>query len=165
MGREEEKKERRAAGNGMGRAARTQSVTVRANLQKERNAVRRRNTFRVGHTETPQMPSFHNRLLPSAPFLLTRPNILLNFHKGLCLSPPSSPYNPTPLRRFALFPHHPALRGVFSSPFSLFPTLLALSRFFGHHASLPPVSHPPYKCFTLPYALPNTTVAVPPLPA
>jgi hypothetical protein len=89
----------------------------------KRKERRRRNTFRVGHTETPQMPSFHNRLLPSAPFLLTRPNILLNFLKRLCLSPPPSPYNPTLLRRFALFPHHPALRGVFYSPFSLLSTL------------------------------------------
>jgi hypothetical protein len=106
----------------------------------KRKERRRRNTFRVGHTQTPQMPSFHNRLLPSAPFLLTRPNILPIFYKGLCLSPPPSPYNPTLLHRFALFLHRPPLRGVFYSPFSILSTLFALSRFFIHHASLPPVS-------------------------
>jgi hypothetical protein len=121
----------------------------------KRKERRRRNTFRVGHSQTPQMPSFHNRLLPSAPFLLTRPNILSNFYKGLCLSPPPSPYNPTLLHRFALFLHRPALGGVFYSPFSILSTLFALSRFFIHHASLPPVSHPPYKCFTPAYPFPT----------
>ena len=113
---------------------------VRANLRKER---RRRNTFRVGHTETPQMPSFHNRLLPSAPFLSTRRISSSIFTEDYaCLLPPlhiTPPY-------FTLahsFSHHPALRGV-SLPLHFFPL------FWPSHASsvttlfLPLVSRPPY---------------------
>jgi hypothetical protein len=90
---------------------------VRANLGKER---RRRNTFRVGHTETPQMPSFHNRLLPSAPFLSPSRISSYNFHRRLCLSPPSSSYNSSFASPFALFfpSSCPPRRVLF--PFSLF---------------------------------------------
>jgi hypothetical protein len=114
---------------------------VRANLRKER---RRRNTFRVGHIQTPQMPSCHNRLLPSVPFLSARRISSSIFSKRLCLSLPSSSYNLPILHCVPLFCHHPALRGV-SLPPSSFPL------FWPSHTSsvttllLPLVSHPPYK--------------------
>ncbi len=54
------------------------------------------------------------------PVPLATPNILLNFHRRLCLFPPSSSYNSSPLSPFALFSHPPALRGVFSYPFRFF---------------------------------------------
>jgi hypothetical protein len=54
------------------------------------------------------------------PVPLTTPNILLNFHRRLCLFPPSSSYNSSLASPFALFSHPPALRGVFSSPFRFF---------------------------------------------
>src|SRR6266702_5107534 len=73
---------------------------VRANLRKER---RRRNTFRVGHIQTPQMPSCHNRLLPSALLLPTRRLSRPYSHNRLCLSPSSSSYSSTSLHRFPLF--------------------------------------------------------------
>jgi len=68
------------------------------------------------------------------PVPLTTPNILLNFHTILCLSPPSSSYNASLLHPSRSFSHLPALRGVFSSPFcfsgSLRPlTLLHSPRF------------------------------------
>ena len=99
---------------------------VRANLRKER---RRRNTFRVGHKQTPQMPSCHNRLLPSALLLPTRRLSRPYSHKRLCLSPSSSSYSPTSLYYFPLFfRHHPALTGV-SAP------LFALLTLWSSHAS------------------------------
>lgn len=96
------------------------------------------------------------------PVPLNTPNILLVFHRRLCLSPPSSSFNPTLLHPFALFfpSSCPQRRVLF--PFPLF------RRFWPSHASsvttlsLPSVSHPPYKCFTLSYPFPNSTVAVPP---
>jgi hypothetical protein len=92
------------------------------------------------------------------PVPLTTPNILLNFHRRLCLSPPSSSYNSSLASPFALFfpSSCPPRRVLF--PFSLFPL------FWPSHASslstlsLPSVSHPPYKCFTLSHPLPNSTV-------
>jgi hypothetical protein len=90
---------------------------VRANLGKER---RRRNTFRVGHTETPQMPSFHNRLLPSAPFLSpSRISSSIFTEDYACLLPPLH-ITPPLLHLSCSFSHPPALRGVFSSPFRPF---------------------------------------------
>ena len=104
------KPQKNAAGKGCGRR-------VRANLRKER---RRRNTFRVGHIQTPQMPSCHNRLLPSA---LLLPSCRLSCpysHNRLCLSPSSSSYSPTSLHCFPLFfRHHPALPGVSAPLFAL----------------------------------------------
>jgi hypothetical protein len=54
------------------------------------------------------------------PVPLTPPNILLNFHRRLCLFPPSSSYNSSLLHLSRSFSHPPALRGVFSSPFRFF---------------------------------------------
>jgi hypothetical protein len=92
------------------------------------------------------------------PVPLTTPNILLNFHRRLCLSPPSSSYNSSPCFTFrALFPSScPQRRVLF--PFSLF------RLFWPSHASslstlsLPSVSYLPYKCFTHSHPLPNSTV-------
>lgn len=102
----------------------------RANLRKER---RRRNTFRVGHTETPQMPSFHNRLLPSAPFLSTRRISSSIFTEDYaCLLPPLH----ITLSYFTLSHSFPIIlpSEACSLPLSVFSTLSVLSRFFSHHA-------------------------------
>lgn len=98
------------------------------------------------------------------PVPLNPPNILLNFHRRLCLSPPSSSYNSTLLHSCALFfpSSCPQRRVLF--PFPLF------RLFWPSHASsvttlsLPSVSHPPYKCFTLSYPFPNSPVTLPPPP-
>lgn len=120
--------QKNAAGKGCGRA-------VRANLRKER---RRRNTFRVGPIQTPQMPSCHNRLLPSALLFPTRRLSTPYSHNRLCLSPSSSSYSPTSFHRFTLFfRHHPALEGV-SAPLFASSTLSVLSRFFSRHALTSP---------------------------
>ena len=139
---------RRNGGLGLGsggkpkkrRGKRAVAGAVRANLRKER---RRRNTFRVGPIQTPQMPSCHNRLLPSALLLPTRRLSSPYSHNRLCLSPSSSSYSPTSFHRFPLyFRHHPALTGV-SAPLFASSTHSVLSRFFSRQALTSPVSHPP----------------------
>ncbi len=103
---------------------------VRANLGKER---RRRNTFRVGHTETPRMPSFHNRLLPSAPFLSPRRISSSIFTEDYaCFLPPLHITPP----RFHRSPSFPILLPSEACSLTLFAfsTLFVLSRFPSRHA-------------------------------
>lgn len=138
------------------RGKRAVAGPVRANLRKER---RRRNTFRVGHIQTPQMPSCHNRLLPSALLLPTRRLSRPYSHKRLCLSPSSSSYSPTSLYRFPLFFFAIILP---SQACPLLFSLLVLSRFFSHHALTPSLSLPcslPRRLFFLPNSSHNGLIA------
>jgi hypothetical protein len=112
-------------------AGERQGGQVRANLRKER---RRRNTFRVGHIETPQMPSCPNRLLPSAALLSTRRISSSIFSKKilcLCLSLPPTSYSLPQLAAFFFAIILPSEACLFHS--SSFP-LFWPSRFFSHHA-------------------------------
>ena len=68
------------------------------------------------------------------PVPLTTPNILLNFHRRLCLSPPSSSYNSSLLHLSPSFSHPPALRGVFYSPFCFFHSFRCLTLLHSLHA-------------------------------
>lgn len=121
--KEKRKKEKAAGKNGLGRRRRRgpepKSQVKSGRILKKKGTPSSKHVPCRSHTETPQMPSFHNRLLPSAPFLLTRPNIILNFHKALCLSPPPSPYNPSLLSSFrALSPSSCPQRRVLIPPFN-----------------------------------------------
>lgn len=78
-----------------------------------------------------------------------------------CLLPPL--HITPPLLHLLRSFSHPALRGVFSSPFRFFVSFGCLTLSLST-LSLPSVSHPPYKCFTLSHPLPNSTVTRSSLP-